>query len=295
MTGSFIDVGNDEPKREIKEASKNISNDGILDNADFQIWQRALTFTGTSLFCADRWFFGCSKSITVLQDTNGIKLGAIPSFVDGDYTILLQRIRRNNYFNRYVLNKKVAYTLSINGIVYSGVFTFDAGSGGKNIKSDADSSVRIEWNGLVTANYGQVAIVFRESTEHIVNYFKLEIGETPTKFVPKTEYEELAICLRYFQKINVRTIVNSFVYDANTISANTSMLLMAEIPTAVIVGEPTLSNGIGGYLSGFTYLCTPITNMSYKIVATKTAHGLTGGTSINFGTGSWVELTAEPT
>jgi hypothetical protein len=294
IIGNVIDVGNSEIKKVANDIKRNISNGSITHNPDFQVCQRGSSFTSNACFCADRWFMSASQNFTLTQVTNGVNLSIPVTYLDGDFRSISQRMKVNVFYNKYILDKRVSYTISVDDIVYQGSFIFNHTGSGINLKGGADISLRLEWNGGITTSYASVALVFRDNLEHVIQYIKLETGDEPTVFIPKNYDEELVTCRRYYKQICQRTILNTFLIEADKISFNISFEQMAGIPNISVIGVPSIFDANNTYVTDFTFSATQASDVSGRVIATKAAHGLTTGFA-NFIVGTYVELDAEPT
>jgi hypothetical protein len=294
IVGNVVDIGNDSINRATNDIRKDISNNGFIDNPDFKISQRGTTFTSNARFCLDRWFMGASQNFTLSQVTEGVNLSVPVSYSSGDFRSISQRIKVNSYYNKYILNKRVSYTISVDDVIYQGNFAFIHAGSGINLKGGSDTTLRLEWSGAVSTTYASIALVFRDNLEHVIQYIKLEAGDVSNPFASRPEEEELTICRRYYKRIYQRAILNSFLIEANKISFNISFEQMVGIPSVNVVGVPSIFDASNTYVTDFTFSTTQASDVSGRVLASKTAHGLTSG-YINFIVGTYVELDAEPT
>jgi hypothetical protein len=178
----------------------------LLINGDFQVWQRGTSFNiaaGEVKYTADRWIgdgFG-THAYTVSKDTNGVLLPASPSEVRS----LENRIELTDAVRNNVINKKVSYTISVDGIIYTGTCVLTSTSG-INLKGASDTSLRFEWNALGSTCIS-IYITFRDVLSHIVNYIKVELNDHATSFISKSYGDELIACQRYYEKYDFNSSV----------------------------------------------------------------------------------------
>lgn len=185
--------------------AKNVSNPNLLINGDFRVNQRGQSEYTESGYTVDRWrqteiktIVNNDKTITInnfknygrlvqqLEDIKGLK---------GKTVTLSVKFKSVTYTQesdpRIIIHDGKTNTISStipNG--FSGVVTIS-----KVISENATSlSVRAIHNHLV-ASASDLSVT--------IEWVKLEIGETPTTFIPRLYSEELSLCQRYCFKISV--------------------------------------------------------------------------------------------
>ena len=153
------------------------TNPNMLINGDFQVWQRGELFQTevreAFRYNADRWcHYTNTASRLIKKVDNGIYTEAN----------IMQRLERR-------LSAGVHYVLSasIDGVVV--VLNIVGGTPISNnileyFSSDSLDSIQIKCNDGVDSQ--------------IINWVKLEKGDTPTPFVPRLYAEELSLCERYY-------------------------------------------------------------------------------------------------
>lgn len=146
------------------------SNDNIIINGDFRVWQRDTIrpSVASGSYCADRWTVYCPSGTMSFQKVeNGLKVTA------GNGGIY-QPVSVNEY--GWLLGKTCTVQICKNDVVTSFKRTMERDNGTDKIV---------------------VAPVNDLKTNDIVNWVKVEIGEFATPFAPNTITEELGACKKY--------------------------------------------------------------------------------------------------
>lgn len=245
-----------------------LSNPNLLINGDFQVWQRGTSFalnpTTIYSYTADRWWCSTNfSSATAEKDGEFAKLTAVTVGSGTDFNIL-QGFETVNVIP--LRGKKV--TFSVNLKKYANMTTGDIVLNvytGTGIDQAAASTGRvvttkkINYSELsetpklftltadVPADTNSLCIIIRIGTIYGnqinnggsfgVKYAKLELGEIATPFSPRSYAEELALCQRYYEEINVRPV--SYSPQVNTV---------IEFPISIIEKRvlPTITLTAGG-------------------------------------------------
>ena len=188
-------------KEDLHESLLNsLSNTNILINGDFKnpINQRGLqSYTVNTKYTIDRWIANGNVKIDLVY--NGIKITPLSngSFWDG--------IRQYIEDFKKLSNKKVTLSIKVNSIN-------DLWYAYLQIGSDENYG-RLEFNetGIhsITIDIGELkdkdklSVVIDNNKESLtpieIEWIKLEIGDHPTQFVPRSYGEELALCQRYYE------------------------------------------------------------------------------------------------
>lgn len=180
------------------------SNPNLLINGDFRVNQRGQTSYSGTVYGIDRW--QGSAYLTVAPQENG---GVVLS-VNGGTGYYVQRIEDSEV----LWGKTLTMSLSINGVVYSATATMP-----NSRPSQGNSYIATQWvNGMVRARLYYYAsshllaytIDITDGYTVTIDYAKLEFGSVATAFSPRTYAEELVLCQRYYEKIDIRTSANKY-------------------------------------------------------------------------------------
>ena len=227
-------------------------NPNLLINGDFQVWQRGTEFSqreDTIKYTADRWVIGFvndGKTHTVKKHTDGTL------YIDpnGGYTELRQVIETPDS----IRGKNVTLQVCAKGGRTDGTKT-NLRYGHGTYKNGTWSEVTLvedkTWSNdeyeintqiFTVPNNGNIYIdffMYRENQVYI-KWVKLEVGETATPFVPRGYAEELALCQRYFYKLNLLPTdapsLGNGMMRTTTICHTTVYL-----PTALRINTPTVA------------------------------------------------------
>lgn len=169
-------------------AGETFSNPNLLINGGFQVWQRGTDFIGIEGYSADRW--KRTDHVHVEKTNFGLK----STFIGGvDYCRFITQIIENH--ERYYA-KMLSFSCKIR--LSRGDMPLRFGH-----KNTQDWQVcTITYN---TSDAGFVSDWFvidsgaKEGDWIEIQWAKLELGEVATPFVPRSDGEELALCLRYYQ------------------------------------------------------------------------------------------------
>lgn len=265
-----------------------ISNPNLLINETFQIWQRGTSFlniTQYATYTADRWRIDVDNGskASVEKVVNGVKFTVN---LNGSFNPLyVQELE----INSYIQGKKLTFSTEfkdINGNFHirlqylkNGVYTpivSELIQSNKKISVTADIPNDIERLWAIIGSIPSTA----NGSFFIIKSAKLELGEIATPLSPRPYGEELALCQRYYTKINynyketIGTVNVSNTWLNLMISTDTE--LRVSTPTVTITCSPTRSDNNaafppftnisarGGTANlGFTYTGTPTNCYSY--------------------------------
>ena len=253
-----------------------LSNPNILINPDFQVWQRGASFSGVG-YTADRWYSDNPSISSVSKSGNQIKLQKDTTSGWGNLCQYLES--PSKYSNKtYTLSvKKDASTLPI--IIGADYYRGGVRTILKETSVAADTQTRhtsFETGALWDSDLLRVYIVLgnTETGEAKIDWIKLEEGIVATPHVPRTFAEELAMCQRYFVKVQWSR------YGVTTLWTNTIDFTIptgAEMRTAPsLVGQWYVGSAVGVKQTGFAFSGIGSGPGFAAYRATKTAHGLTG-------------------
>lgn len=222
-----------------------ISNPNLLINSDFRnpVNQRGLTtYTGGEIkyYTIDRWCMGendFSRTVEIIN--NGIKLTNPNKTYNGTF----QQIFENTLpFG--------TYTLSINVIAKNGGAIIYCTGSHSTIKKNL--VVGINTLTLTNATIDSVRIEASPDSYITLEWAKLEVGATATPFSPRPYAEEVLLCKRFFQNVNLYWrpgVVNSagtvvsFAIDVSLRALQTGSPLVKfyQVPTRI---RTTSSNSV---------------------------------------------------
>lgn len=210
------------------------SNINLLINSDFQIWQRGISFPSitSTIFTADRWVCasGSGSGLAVSKVDNGLKM--IKQFA-GTWVLMSQR------FENMPKQFPLTVSASIDNEVVS--FTMNASS---PVKTAAFAGGYIEAGiGSAGGSGFSITVVLTEQKEIVVNWVKAEYGSVKTPFVPRSYGDELALCQRYYIRLNFL----QYETIGNACYGTTWLNLQISLPVELRVHAPTI-----------TILCQPI-------------------------------------
>lgn len=201
-----------------------VSNPNLLDNPDFKINQRGLSVYSQSAkgqkMTIDRWAIHKRSStetgdITLTPSSSG---GSVLNNQTDGLACMYQRIE--NFSDLF--GKQITYSASINGSVLSLTTTCTnatAQSGNVVYTKDKSAWLRI-W--VVLDTYIQFEIYLKAGASITVDWVKLEMGDTPTPFIPPNPALELEKCQRYLWVLR-STSTNDFILGRSLPSSSTSI------------------------------------------------------------------------
>ncbi|MBO7219403.1 MAG: hypothetical protein J6V40_05465 [Clostridia bacterium] len=189
-------------KNNIDKLTTNIGNPNLLINGNFAINQRGkTTYTGSG-YTVDRW--KCSNSYCVATVIDyGIRLTG-----NGGTAYIFQDVE--NAFNLYK-GKTLTFSVKINGVVYSSSgtvpTTLDTSTVSVcktlNISGGSAINLWLKADGMFRAQVGVL-----NGYTFDIEYVKVEFGEIATPCYPRPYAEELLLCQRYYEKIDVSVVAN---------------------------------------------------------------------------------------
>lgn len=189
--------------------AENVSNPNLLINGNFAVNQRGSTTyscTGNT-YTVDRWMGFSGLSVT--KTDGGVTLSNTSSSAG-----MFQQKLENNYSE--FANKTVALSAKINGEIFSIVGTIPSTAPATQtnlLETNIEGSSGSAQNSLrLTYVSGRLSVnIYLQPNESLsVEFVKLEFGETATKFTPRLYAEELALCQRYYEKIDISDISNKY-------------------------------------------------------------------------------------
>lgn len=178
----------------------NSSSPNLLINGDFKINQRgSSTYTCTkNEYTVDRWLG--SNNLTVTKTASGVTLSNTSTSASTTFVQKLEEPYSSFAGQSLTLSAKIA------GEIYFLTTTIPATepTTATTLKTATISTgVSLVMNVYPNSILGFGIKLSPEATTTLT-YLKLEVGTSPTIFTPRPYAEELAMCQRYYQKINSR-------------------------------------------------------------------------------------------
>ena len=178
----------------VAETAKNVINSNLLINGDLKINQRGKeTYSGSNIYCVDRWMITTQTS-SYNTITKHFKTTT-------QYGSIRQNIENYTDFagKTLTLSCKISHVVSDADDLY---LAFMDGVNTNKVKITEPGILSV--TATLTENPTRLScMIYKTGTsgqacEVVVDYMKLEVGETPTTFVPRLYAEELALCQRYY-------------------------------------------------------------------------------------------------
>lgn len=186
----------------------------LLVNGGFEVWQRGTSFNANGLTTADRWITQSSNGLA------GIGVGRTPSTIGSHgYSLLLgQNPVSGSTFILYqglieilpqLLGKTITFSAWVQeshpgaiklGLVMSGSTSPDAYSGYNSSSAAQRLSVTMTVPLDCTALYAKFIEDSANNVNVEINDATLVIGSVPGDYVPMHPADELARCMRYYER-----------------------------------------------------------------------------------------------
>lgn len=250
----YFITNNDDVDDEEKEVEYVGSNPNLLINGDFQVWQRGESFdlktNGAYKYTADRWCVATSNEYHIEKSENGGI--TLPCSL---YQLLEVPLNKNEDYMLSVCIDDVIYTRSIKG-------------------GTSCTSTYLEYVSSSTRDYVRVKFPSTDVAKTI-KWVKLEKGAIATPFIPRLYAEELALCMRYYQRVFGVGLAYLFIWPSsyNVALASFTFSPMRATPTVTLHAcWGTDSNG-----NGVTCNSIEVTDVGYDGATMK----LTFNSSIN--------------
>lgn len=217
-----------------------ISNQNLLINGDFQIWQRGESFSNiANKYTADRWKIKNAKGSTSLVE----KSTYVPTDVSMHQSIhITETIDENTYLSyNFEFPMKGTYALSFWYLSTTSISTYKYDSS-KSVKL-MDLAASSEWRqAVVYFNADSMTcldvIHAMKTGECYITGVKLEAGITATPFVSMNYGEELALCQRYYRHVDLYFVPGVAGTTGREITF-TSNMSMRTNPIVNIIQVPT--------------------------------------------------------
>ena len=178
-----------------------VSNPNIILNGRFRVNQRnksTLNCTGAEVIGVDRW---------ILSGANG-------KFVRGYKKLTCTDTENSLIYSQWVEDTKdqllsipLTASAEVDGVRYSTTFTLPE-KGTDELIFNAYLSEKGAFRVYYKGTFKKVGVQFvvNPGCEMVVDKVKLEVGEIATKYVERSTAEELLLCQRYYQMLEVDSI-----------------------------------------------------------------------------------------
>lgn len=169
-----------------------LSNPNLLINGDFKVNQRGFSsgsYNLTSItYVVDRFRISSNSSLTINIEDDGITIENTGS----DYFVFSQCLENDiTTDNGLTASCKVSYVSGDVSLCIHGSQFYN-----KHITDVGITSISVD----SSYSCNQVYLYITSGAKVKVNWMKLECGTNATPFVPRSYAEELAMCMRYFEK-----------------------------------------------------------------------------------------------
>ena len=191
--------------------SEMVSNPNILDNPDFKINQRGKTTYNATDYTVDRWECVMTKTTTISQVDNGIKIAFSSDASEDQVAAIVQHIEKPERFYGKPLTLTVNFDETTSKRIYLEIAYKSSANEHTNIAAQfiKDGAGVYSISGVVPNDVDMKMLVVRiyggdrrigddVSAYSVISYAKLEIGSVATRFVPPNPASELAKCQRYY-------------------------------------------------------------------------------------------------
>lgn len=208
------------------KTAQNVSNPNLLINGDFRINQRgSTTYSDNGKYTVDRWqlLYG---SLTANSDGS----------VTHTSTNTWQGIRQYIEFPSRLAGKTVTFSMKSTSTLPK-LAQLSLFKNGSNTTTTLAKSATVQGDEKITTFTTTLpnditdedklsVILYTTQANQSVTYYwaKLEVGKTPTEFIPRLYGEELSLCQRYYLKIRI---------SGNAITASSTSNLYPSVPIPV--------------------------------------------------------------
>jgi hypothetical protein len=272
------------PLLDNRQLGPDVARANLLTNGGFEIWQRGNGPYTVTAFCADRWGIGGSGgTLSITKETGVVDVGSRASlkcvFGYTSSNIYLQQLL-TIADGAQIRGRTFSYSIRVNSTVVNTVqasLTMD-GTGAANTNS-LTNSVANAWQTLtVTAAVPLDATVLainlniqNASCTAYIDNAMLVVGSQPCDYVPLHPADDLARCLRYYERVD--GLVTQWIASAagNDIRWVRHTTRKAVTPTVTKNGTWTVSGtgqpSVGGPIPDGFYVLSAATgagNPSYQ-------------------------------
>lgn len=268
-----------EAVEEINEKIENISSGGsnpnILINGDFAINQRGeSSYSGSSAFTVDRWM---QEVGTVTPTDTGVNVYC-SSGTSG--IVLAQYIENFEQFRGKTVCCSIKFKISQSATIR--LIVEDNAYCNTTANLSANSTYYYITHPISeNASYLKVYMQVRNAPsgcDFDVEFIKLEVGSVATEFIPRPYGEELALCQRYFVKINASEANSFFGFGMRFV---TDKVLISIPLQTQLARTPTYTASDVAYIysEGYAYLIDTVT--VEKSTTTNVVLGITSPTDFS--------------
>ncbi len=255
----------------------NIGDDyrpNLLNNGDFQVWQRREAFVSASTgYVADRWWIGTAGPVTTVSkiSTGGLQISNTTGEVTANY-----RFQQNMEVPNELKGKLVTLSFKCKSTVAKNIGVASVVND-TTVTESKQVQITTDWKThsftFLMPSYDIVRIIFGISSG-VANYYgltqvtpfpicdinfawvKLEVNDHATPFIPRSYGEELAMCQRYFQRFNVQGV--TYPYLGNLYISAESAWITIDLPTEMRISPAIIKKGNWG----ISVVNTEITNLT---------------------------------
>ncbi len=193
-------------KADVSASAQNISNPNLLLNGDFKINQRGKTsyVCTKNEYTVDRWL-GAS-GLTVTKNANSVSL----TNTNSSGTIIFQQKLEEPFLS--FAGKTLCLSANVNETIFHAsaqLPTAVPSTATTLISKQLADGVTLQLAYLSTNILSAQVSLAAGKTINLV-HIKLELGSSPTVFCPRPQAEELTMCQRYYEKIDVSNISNRY-------------------------------------------------------------------------------------
>jgi hypothetical protein len=193
------------------ELASDTARANLLTNGGFEIWQRGTgPFTSSGLYTADRWSIslGTGDAMNVLMDNAGVDVGSTKShyvaYTKGTGSSQILQYLTDFAYRGKTLSLSIRVNSTAVGAVQAGIY--DGVNGWRLGPFNAAASST--WETLtVTAPIASnatsciIGLWFQNTATVRMDNAMLVVGAVPCDYVPLHPADDLARCLRYYEKI----------------------------------------------------------------------------------------------
>lgn len=182
-----------------------VSNQNILINGDFRVNQRGkFSYSGSRGYTVDRWLIGSGLKVDLLEE--GIRISNLST-----NNLSFEQDYMYDELKHYLGKTLTLSVMETDGTLTVNTFTmpneYPAIAGHiANVVTTSFGSVYVYASGEKV----QFTVRITSGSSVELKYIKLEIGNYSTAFTPRSYAEELALCQRYYEKIDTNVSANKY-------------------------------------------------------------------------------------